>query len=374
MLPNRMESMTRRLIIAVAAVAGLGVLYAAYWGGVAWLARATLDDWVAQREQGGWTVSHAEPRVSGFPGAVTVTVAAPRIEIADDESNQTRRWAGPTVVATILPWAPTRMRLTAPGRHDLTVLRGAKPRTLTVTAESLTADIPLFAAPDDQTVHAAGETLIMTAAVPPEIEKIDRIDATLTVSRRPDALPDGTADGPGKLRTGLRLALGGIVMREAQEGFDRRVDSAMIDGTLVGQIPPGRRDEALAEWRDAGGTLEISALEFVWGDVAVRGDGTWALDRDLQPEGAMSAHIRGLSEVIDAQVRLGELHPRTADMMKLALRAVTTEAADGRPGEISLPITVQDRRATVGPLPLGKLPRINWWSCRAPGECAVSLE
>ena len=56
---------------------------------------------------------------------------------------------------------------------------------------------------------------------------------------------------------------------------------------LVGRFEPnGILADVLTHWREAGGALELRSFEVHWGEMALRGDGTFGLDENLQPQSA----------------------------------------------------------------------------------------
>ncbi|MBT7760018.1 MAG: DUF2125 domain-containing protein, partial [Rhodospirillaceae bacterium] len=120
-----------------------------------------------------------------------------------------------------------------------------------------------------------------------------------------------------------------------------------------------RLSAALGDWRDSGGTLDIKRLHLDWGGMKFDGDGTLALDADLQPVGAMKARIKGYRELVDGLVRARQIRERDADMAKFVLNMVA-RATPGGENTVTVPVTIQDRRLFIGPASLMNLPRIDW--------------
>ena len=50
----------------------------------------------------------------------------------------------------------------------------------------------------------------------------------------------------------------------------------------------------LIQWRDKGGTVEVTRLNLDHGPLRLNGEGTFALDRDLQPVGTLTVRVEGL--------------------------------------------------------------------------------
>lgn len=142
-------------------------------------------------------------------------------------------------------------------------------------------------------------------------------------------------------------------------GFAKAIDEIGFGITEMGAWPNGSSREAAAVWRDGGGTVELDHLDLRWGNVTVTGDGTFALDGDLQPTGALSGGIAGYDQVMSALVAAGRVKAKDARIAQLALALMAHPGADGR-AEIAASLTIQNGEMRLGPAKLGPAPRINW--------------
>ena len=128
----------------------------------------------------------------------------------------------------------------------------------------------------------------------------------------------------------------------------------------MGVIPPGPPAEAVAGWRDDGGTVELERLVLEWGPLELEASGTLALDPAMQPIGSLTAEIRGYAETLDALVQAGAAPPRDAAIAKVVLNLLAKTPPDGGPPVLTVPLTAQDGRLFVGPVALLELPPIEW--------------
>src|SRR5262249_48233065 len=76
------------------------------------------------------------------------------------------------------------------------------------------------------------------------------------------------------------------------------VDKLDFEAALKGSVPNGKLVEAVAAWRDAGGTIELDKLHFKWGALAATGAGTISLDQELQPIGGLSGSVQGYDQIL----------------------------------------------------------------------------
>jgi hypothetical protein len=114
----------------------------------------------------------------------------------------------------------------------------------------------------------------------------------------------------------------------------------------------------LFRWRDEGGVIEVAALKAEYGPLALSGGGTVALDDAGQPVGAFAAQVSGLFQVIDALSASGHMSRGQAIAAKLALGVLA--GPPDRQGPLNLPLTLQDRVLSAGPVELMQLPEVRW--------------
>ena len=88
------------------------------------------------------------------------------------------------------------------------------------------------------------------------------------------------------------------------------IDDLAFGVTVKGAVPDGPLVQAIAAWRDAGGTIELDRLQLNWGGLGATATGTMALDQDLQPIGAFSGGIEGFGAILSALVEAGRLRHR----------------------------------------------------------------
>ncbi|MGC2413068.1 MAG: DUF2125 domain-containing protein, partial [Stellaceae bacterium] len=104
---------------------------------------------------------------------------------------------------------------------------------------------------------------------------------------------------------------------------------------------------------------ELDHLALRWGTLGVTGSGTLALDHDLQPIGAFSGAVEGYDALMSALVAAGRMRAGDARLARLALGMLAKPGPDGRP-EIATSFTIQNGEMYLGPVKLGKVPRIDW--------------
>ena len=84
------------------------------------------------------------------------------------------------------------------------------------------------------------------------------------------------------------------------------------------------------------------------------------LFRSLQPVGAFSARISGLDKLIDLLEQRGQVGKQQAAIARIAMAVLNRSPANGGPPEARVPVTIQDRVVSIGPVPLVQLDPIVW--------------
>jgi hypothetical protein len=329
------------------AAAAAGALYVAVWMMVAAQVRTLSDEWIASQRREGWSIAAGPVTVHGFPRWPQVTLTAVQVTAPLGDGG----WTWTAERATVVPAALdlTRLTILAPGTQTV-----ALPGQPTWTVSSYRAVLEI--AVDDSGKWQRGDLTFADLEVR-DAEAIPlfgaaRFNASLALADGPRGPELPFAAFSGSVDT-LRLAL-------AIRPFTRTVTTARLDADLVGAVAPGRLSDALDAWRDGGGTLEVRRFLVDWPPLTIAGNGTLALDNDLQPIAAFSTQISGFSETIDVLEADGMMDADDAATANVVLGLMAQAPPDGGPAQLNIPVSVQDRQLSVGPFPLLNLPAIEW--------------
>ncbi len=327
------------LALALLAFGGL----AAYWFWAAGQVETAIAQWTGEQRARGYEIAYRGPELSGFPLRLAVGFSEPRVA-----APQGWRWSGAAITGRAAFWDPWTLRLDLPLEQALSAEWRGYRRELALNAGMARG-----------LVHLGREGWLEAATV--EMERVVLTEAgggalraeTLRtqLTRRPPTLEGG--DDWTLLLAGETR---GIALPEGfRNPFGPRIERLAFEATVTGLIPKGAQAAALARWRDSGGLVEVRDLALVWGPLDVTASGTATLDPRLRPQGAFTARIRGLPEVLEALAGQGLIEPGIALALKLtAMTLATRNGATGRP-EVELPITLQDGLFYLGPVALFRL-------------------
>jgi hypothetical protein len=142
---------------------------------------------------------------------------------------------------------------------------------------------------------------------------------------------------------------------EADGPLGRSLAALTLVGNLRGAFYGKTPEEALRTWRESGGILDLSTIALDWDGLRLEGDGSLAVDRQLRPLGAMSGKIYGAAKGIDALQDAGRMTDKEAIAAKAALALLEQPDGDGKK-HLTVPLSAQDGRLFLGPVPLFSLP------------------
>lgn len=173
--------------------------------------------------------------------------------------------------------------------------------------------------------------------------------------------PEETAIGHQE--TGISVwvsALGVTPRRDRPFALGEKIDELSFDLRVMGPPPDFTRTQAVRDWNEGSGVFEVDRLTLRWGPLFVAAKGTLALSPDLQPEGAFSGRVEGLTETIDL-FRMNDLLPESREKLLRASLNVLSRPSGVTGGSAPiLPISVQEGGLFLGPVRMLDIPPLVW--------------
>ncbi|MEP4378747.1 MAG: DUF2125 domain-containing protein [Alphaproteobacteria bacterium] len=354
----------RKYLIPIGVVALLVAVWTLGWFWFAGEIRTGLQTFADQQSDGPVAVSWESVEITGYPTRLFTHIAAPRGAWSGPDGEI--RWAGPATTLKFFTDFGRTVSFSAPGVHSFLFDGGAGP----AARRAIEADnIGLSGRMNfNNEGYLTGLRGLATGL---DIE-IDRQPVSTLDSAAVDWILSTGAENPEAIHPApggqeLTFALSGVSLAAA------RLDPNLVDvlghklDQLAGQLsvrgaldPTDLSPGGMARWRDAGGTLELEDFSLVWGPLQVVGDGTLAVDANLQPVGAFTAQIAGLDRLVDLLETTGRMRPQQAAIARIALAVLTRAPANGGSPQARVPVSIQDRQLSIGPITLLRLPVISW--------------
>ncbi len=328
----RAPQVRRRVFIGAGAAVVVVAVYAGYWNYIAAQVRAGIEQWADLRRAEGFDVSYGAITVSGFPFRLVAQMAAPKVA-------HSWSWQGPTFVISARPWRLGRFKVKAPGLHQVSYGGG----DYFIDAATFRAKLR-FRRGAPAKIRLTVRDLVVRNAADQDVGGIDTAEVMID--------PSGNA---------LRVNADGLLVpHELIPGLGRKTRHLDIEAQAMGDFPDIAQampvnGDTMTRWRDSGGTIEVRRLTLNHEPLTVSGDGTLALDQAMQPIVSFTFQVEGHMEALDRFRQAGLIKAQPYTLAKVGLGTLPRG-----PLGLKVPLTVQDRRVFVGPVPLAKLPLVSW--------------
>ena len=339
----------RSLIATVGLVLVVGT-YIAYWVLMARQSEHGLDMWIAERRAEGIDVAFAKRQLDGFPTRLALRLDGTTVTSAA-AGGQTWRWRIPSISAWVAPWQLNHIRFDVTGTQSVSFEYSGSHQNYQIVSTRLGGDVELIGA-------GRGRLRINLNSLAVENDTksqghAQRMDIDLAWRLWPPA------DEPAE-PLHFDLGIDGAELPLAwRTPLGRKLPAFRFSGKLTGPWQGGPLTTALARWRDAGGTIEVSRLAIEHGPLNLDTNGTLALDEMLQPLAAFTARAEGYLGTVDSLVHAGFMQPHHGTAAKLVMTIIAKRPA-GQPAFVETPLTFQDRVLSAGEVRLVHLPIIRW--------------
>lgn len=353
--------MRRPALAVVAAILLAGGAWTGYWFNGADRLRDGVLAWAETRRAAGDAVALGEVSVSGYPLRFDLALSAPTVGTRKD--GEPLIWQGPPSTVTFRPWNFHRFTFETDGRHRIAHAEPDLPTPILVEAGQASGRGRI--APDGRLATLALDFRSVQAGTEarPAAISMNRAEALIRFPAAAGLANDDARTEPGEAQdsAALRLEITGLTLPEgAGDPLGNAIERISVHAGVRGAIPNAAPDEALAAWRNSGGTLEIYEQQLVWGALRMNATGTAALDAEMRPVGALTARVHGYAETLDALVVAGSMERRTAEVAKFLLGMMAEwPDASGKP-VLLIPLSAQDGIFSVGPISLFRLPPLRW--------------
>lgn len=331
-----------RLSAALIAVIALWALWALWWPVAAALERRATLGWFEAQRTAGWQAEATEVRVSGFPMTYTRRITAP--VVADPAGGWA--WEGDALELTRARHPELSEQGTMVTLPPVQNLRTPW-QALSIAADSATAtfiegndgdrferamaEVNAVRIVSDAEWDAALDTGTLSAAADPAMPETMRLTLSASGLTPPSRIADALSEADLAPRSIERLEA------EADVTFDRTWTMSALETAR-----PQPRRIAL---RNAG---------VRWGELTLRVAGTIDVDAAGVPSGELLIKATNWREILAASVASGVIPEGVAAGIEGTLGLMSRLA--GSSETLDVPLTLDDGRAKLGPLPVGQAP------------------
>lgn len=343
-----------RYLILLGTVAVAIAAYTFYWFTLSNRFEAGVEGWITAAGNQGMEVKYDDLSVVGYPFRLVADIHG--LDWTFPAQDGDVHWQADRVRLVAEPWREGHIILLFTGTETLVqtvhgetheyIINSSNARASLVTRQAGAARFAFVA--DDLQVQARNtgrslavdEVQLYLRDIPPEEAQSLKApeDANTDPSLPPTAQLDFMISGV-TLPEGKGGGLGGMI--QDLQG------QAVINGAIG-----GLGYQQLQDWAKLGGTMDVTGLKTIWGNLVMEAAGTLTLDEANRPLGAFEGRFKGTQGILGAIENMGSPRP---DAMRLA-RSALDAMADGRKGEwVTVPFTMQNGFLYMGSIPLATL-------------------
>ncbi len=333
-------SRNRKLLIAI-------FLIVLSLGTISWFVLFEYSvKWVEERlflltknlEKKGYTFSYSSVKFTGNPTLVKATFLTPHIK----HPKGLFEWQGQEVDIYMNPWNFLTLTCSFPGDQKVFVPQNLPIPLGVLQFEDTSGVVKLtFLGKIDEVNLKARH---ITSVIGPQVQPIYLEETSLNIQN---------VSNPLNLKVSFSTNVFNIDKILKIEPLDHPL-TVDFEGSLSGfqsQMPPPK---SLMEWRDGGGVLDVSMLKFTWSPIRAEAEGALTMDKDMYPLGSFASRIVGYQEALTYLIQLGLVKQKNAAAASFVLELFSQPDENGTK-RLKIPITLQNKRLSVGPASLLKL-------------------
>lgn len=276
----------------VGLLAGGIIVYSGLWYSMGLNAERQIIERLNHLRESGATVRHSPPELSGFPYRLEITLKD--VSIKASNFNWQAKSSSATAIGHV--WSPDHWFLRL-RRTEITAADGAVSISSYDTLSSIRWG-------EDRTLHIgidlssskAGGAVLGSQGIEAEKAELHLIIPAADHESSKSLL------SPLVFKGALRVA-----KTRGQSADYPALDRGEVLFALHGAGLNTWSQHALAEWRDAGGTLEITAASIHWGRSELDGNASLSLDGAFRPLGAATLTLKNADPMLRNFKKLGLL-------------------------------------------------------------------
>ena len=140
----------------------------------------------------------------------------------------------------------------------------------------------------------------------------------------------------------------------------QKIQFLSIHFPITAKVPIKFDHKSFNQWQETGGSINFQDFRINYGPLYITGNGAVTLNKRLQPEGAFSLSVTGVSKAIDIMANRGLISPKDTILIKIAIKIFAKNKSQDDLENLEISLTVQDGLLYAGPIPVLKIPIITW--------------
>lgn len=293
-------------------------------------------------EKEGYLPSYDRIEVKGYPLKLEVRFTNPALQLP--KLLPIKVSCAGLLIASASVWEPTRATLKTDHKLSFLFLGTESEEQDLASIENISLELPLVVTPSPTFVfELKGLTL--------RDWNVDHLQGKLLL----DLLEQ-------KNNITITLKNLGFNTQKMKLSLPSPIQNIAFDATF---IMPRRFEQSLKHllqsWHEQEGMIDLNKFDITWSNIRIEGNGSLALDQELQPLAAFSAEIYGMDQFLTALVQEKIVHKNLAPIIKIALKPfAASKGTDKREIYHKIAFSIQDRQLSIASIPVMKFDMINW--------------
>lgn len=329
--------------------------YSFFWYSLAEKAEQTTRDWIENSETrlGGIKSFVGDVEVSGFPYRIVVEASSFDAEIpAGRIAQDVVSINVPAVSVVFQPWEPNHAIIMTD--YFDAVVGSLQDPELSMNFDGIRSSVifdPVTMSLDNLSVvfnkidwYPSGDQ---------DAVNVSHLEDAEIHLRRATGIPEDQLSYDLPINRAIYFKASNAKIRElAGTILGEDADEIKIEALLHANEQPDYTRNALAKWRDDGGTVSIRSFEYGTAASAINLSGDATIDENFKPLGAFDANVTGIASMFLKLAENEELPELTRTLLRGQAQNETL------PGQVPLSVSMQNGQLYVGPIMLMELPAV----------------
>ena len=327
-------------------LAGPLLTYLSWWTGALYLSHKE-NQWIEDKRNNGWKIEFSERTKTGFPLRWRSNYREITIKTPSDKK-KSLHWSSNYVFFDWSPLNPRDLSVVAGGKTSTKAFNQSLEKLFELSFDGLNIDIST--AEHDRkrytffskTIKALGGNLSSVSFHNPKLK------LTLSSEKSENGIPKFAR---------LSVSAEEIELpNQSKNSAYFPIKRFVLRGDIYGNYRTKLRPrEALSEWRQSGGAIEINELKADWGGINFQSVGTYSVDQELRLLASLKIEASGFRKLFQSLAKTGVLEDYDLFLLQMVLSGLGAKNSGNNKDKISIPITAQDGWLAVGPIRLLKL-------------------
>ena len=329
------------LILAV-----LLLTFLSWWTGALYLSHLE-NQWIDGKRNDGWKIEFSERTKTGYPLRWRSTYSEITIKPPFDKK-KSLHWSSNYVFFDWSPLNPRDLSVVAGGKTSIKAFNQSLEKLAELSFDGLTIDISTAEHDRKRYTFYARRIETLGANLSSVIFHSPKLKLTLSPKEYKNGIPKFTQ---------LNVSAEEIELpKQSKNSANFAIKRLLLRGDIYGDYRTELRPrEALSEWRQSKGAIEISELKAEWGGISFRSVGTYSVDNELRLLASLKIEASGFRKLFKSLAKIGVLEDTDFFLLKMVLSSLGAKNSGNNNDKVSIPVTARDGWLAVGPIRLLKL-------------------